>query len=65
MVGKPYPDIYEIWHNDVFKREEVEDENADAGSWSTTGPKTKTGEAKGETNPKLVCSIQFWSNVSE
>ena len=39
--------------------------NADAGSWSTAGPKMKTGEAKGEANPELVCPIQFWSNVSE
>ena len=40
-------------------------QSIDAGSWSTAGPKTKTGEAKGETNPELICSIQFWSNVSE
>ena len=29
-------------------------QSIDAGSWSTAGPKTKTGEAKGETNPELV-----------
>ena len=46
-------------------RSEHKDENADAVSWSTAGPKMKTGEAKGETNPEFVCSIQFGSNVSE
>ena len=46
-------------------RSEHKDENADAESWSTTGPKTKIGEAKGETNLKVVCSIQFRSNLSE
>ena len=44
-------------------RSEHKGENADDGSWSTAGPKTKTGEAKGETNPELACSIQLWSNV--
>ena len=52
MVGKPNTNIYEII--DVFK---WEDENADAVSWSTAGPKTKTGEAKRETNPELLDSI--------
>ena len=42
-----------------------EDENADAGSWSTAGPKTITGEAKREMSPELVCLIQLWSNVFE
>ena len=36
-----------------------------AGSWSTASSKMKMGEAKGKTNRELVCSIQFWSNVSE
>ena len=43
VVGKPHPNIYEI--SDVFTKMK----NADAGNWSTTGPKMKTGEAK--TNP--------------
>ena len=25
----------------------------------------KMGEAKGETDPELVCVIKFWSNVFE
>ena len=32
-------------------------------SWSTAGLKMKTGEAKGETDPELVCSTQFMLNV--
>ena len=32
-------------------------------SWSTAGLKMKTGEAKGETDPELVCSTQFILNV--
>jgi len=36
-----------------------------AGNWSIAGPKTKMGEAKRETYSELICSIQFWSNVSE
>ena len=66
VVGKPHPNIYEIIN--VFKREEVSTkmkmQMLKAGV-ATAGPKTKTGEAKGETNPELVCSIEFWSNVSE
>ena len=56
VVGKPHPNIHEII--DVFKREEALSTkmkiHADAGSWSTAGPKTKTGEAKGVTGPVLV-----------
>jgi len=58
VVGKPHPNIYEII--DVFKREEastkIKMQMLEAGA---AGPKTKTGEAKGETNPELVCLIQF------
>ena len=61
VVGGPHSNIWCLQEG----RSDHKDENVDAGTWSTAGPKAKTGEAKGETNSELVCSIQFWSNVSD
>ena len=59
MIGKPHPNIYEII--DVFKREEASTmmkmQMLEAGAQQA--PRCEAGEAKSETNPELVCLIQF------